>query len=94
MTNKCLLMGTIIKRENRKTISGKAVMLFTLRSVTDGEEAFLNCVAYSALAEIIDRDFDNRKKIFIECKATSHKKPDGDVANGFVVEKFYYMDQR
>jgi len=71
------------------------MLLFTIRTWDEEDNAeHIDCVSYGKQAEIIDRDFPDKRQIFLECKAHTYKTQDGKKATQFVVVKFEYCSDR
>ena len=93
--NKCIFIGNMASKKMLQTIAGKAMLLFTVR-VWDAEDnaEYVDCVSYSKQAEVIDRDFPEKRQIFLECKAHTYKDKEGKKQTQFIVEKFEYCSNR
>ena len=93
--NKCIFIGNMQSKKMLETKSGKPMLLFTIRVWDKKDNAeFIDCVSYSDQAELIDRDFPEKRQIFIECKAHTYKDKEGKKQTQFVVEKFEYCSDR
>lgn len=104
MLNKVIIMGRITKElEVRQTTSGTAVLRFTVavdRFVKNGENTadFINCVAWGATAENINRFFGKGKLIAIEgnIKTGSFEGKDGKMIynTDVYVDRFSFTGEK
>jgi len=88
--NNCVFKGRIKSKRMESTTEGKAICLFTLELMDQEKRSdFVDAVAYSTMAEIINRDFHIGHAIGLICRVHSYKK-DGTIKHNFIVEKFDY----
>lgn len=92
--NNCVFLGTLEKKSIELSKDGSPVLLFTIKIRDDeGRFDFVNAVAYSKSAELINRDFHKGFPILINAAVHSYKKGD-EVLHNFKVRKFYYPNER
>lgn len=95
MYNQCTFIGPVVEKKMHETATGKPMLFFKVKTWDKQDRAsFIDCTAYSAMAERIWEDFPEGRVIFLTCRAHNYKDKDGNQKTSFVVESFEYCSPK
>lgn len=95
MYNQCTFIGIVLDKKMQETTTGKPLLMFSVKTWDKEDRAtFINCTAYSALAERIYSDFPEGRTIFVTAKAHVYKDKQGIKQTSFTVESFEYCSPK
>jgi single-stranded DNA-binding protein len=96
--NKAIIMGSMYHVKKVETGSGKSMVMFTVRLHEKFGEServtFLDCVAYSGIADVLIKYGEDKKQIYLEGRINVYKDRDGATKTNLVVEEFRFIGER
>jgi len=96
--NKAIIMGNMYNVKKIETSSGKTMALFSVRlyeKFGDNDKVtFLDCVAYSGIADVLIKYGEDKKQIYLEGRINVYKDKEGVTKTNLVVEEFKFVGDR
>jgi single-stranded DNA-binding protein len=93
--NKFMGMGTAHNLKKIETTSGKSMVAFNLRIYKKVNEkdivTFINCNAYSGLADVLDKNLKDGESVFVEGYLHVYKDKEANERFSLVVDEFRFL---